>query len=271
MGMLIVRDTALYFQEVGRGDCLLFIHGMGGDANTWDEQTAVLCDDFRCVAYDRRGHTRSSVGAIAQPTVTDHANDAAELITALGLSPAIVVGLDHGSEISLDLACRYPGLVRGLALTEPLVNSLGSEDATAFWAPIIGAMQAAPTPQAGVGVFFAAVSRGGWERWPQTRRDAARSNHAALISSLCNTSSVWNLEDLQALKVPVQLISGALSPSLFRKTASMIAKHIPNVELISLAGARYPVNTDQPYAFNNKVRSFARQTESSLSRRGEES
>ena len=48
MGMLLVRDTTLYFQEVGKGDALLFIHGMCGDANTWDRQVNMLAGGFRC-------------------------------------------------------------------------------------------------------------------------------------------------------------------------------------------------------------------------------
>lgn len=257
MGLLLVRDTTLYFQEVGRGDTLLFIHGAGSDANIWDEQTISLTDDFRCVTYDRRGHTRSPLGTITQPSATTHADDAAELIIALGLSPVIVVGADRGAEVSLDLVRRYAGLVRGAVLSEPLINSLEPGSAEEFWSTIIRAVQSAPSPRAAVDAFFAAVSGGSWERLPQPRREAARSNHAALVSALLGVSCVLTPADLQAVTMPVRIITGTRSLSLFQQTAAMIAKHMPNADFARLAGAGHLANADEPQAFNEAVRSFA--------------
>ncbi len=258
MGMILIRDTTLYFQEVGKGDSLLFIHGTGGDANAWDEQAMTLADEFRCVAYDQRGHTRSPLGTISQPSVEAHADDAAELITALGLAPAIVVGSDRGAEIGLDLVRRYPGLIRGAVLSEPLIGSFEEGNSQEFWATIIPAVQDAPTPRAAVDAFFAAVSGGSWERLPQGRREAARSNHAALLSALTMPPYALAPTDLRAIAVPVRIITGTRSLPRLQRGAATIAEHILNADLVRLTDAGHLTYADQPEAFAAAVRSFAR-------------
>ena len=184
MGMLLVRDTTLYFQEVGKGDALLFIHGMCGDANTWDRQVNMLAGGFRCVTYDRRGHSRSPWGRIPHPSVQVHADDAAELIAGLGLAPAIIVGSDQGAVIGLDVVRRYRGLIRGAVLSAPTLDSLDPSGAREFWAPILTAVRAAPTLREAVDAFFRAAGGESWGRSPEAPREAARANHAALRSAL---------------------------------------------------------------------------------------
>jgi pimeloyl-ACP methyl ester carboxylesterase len=153
--MLLIRDIALYFQEVGKGDSLLFIHGIAGAANTWDEHVLDLGKEFRCVAYDRRGHTRSSLGSIVPSSVEVHTGDAVEVVAALGLAPTTIVGCDQGAEIGLDLIRRYPTLVRGAILCDPPLEVLTPRAARDFRARIASQMHAMPTPRAAVDVFFA--------------------------------------------------------------------------------------------------------------------
>jgi pimeloyl-ACP methyl ester carboxylesterase len=86
MPTINANGVKLYYEESGAGPAMLFIHGMAGFAGVWSDQMARLGDTFRCVAYDRRGHTRSERGNITQETVELHADDAAALIHELGLA-----------------------------------------------------------------------------------------------------------------------------------------------------------------------------------------
>ena len=74
----------------------------------------------RVIAYDRRGFARSS--AAPRGVLADQARDAAELLEALGASPATVVGWSAGGVIALDLAASYPERVASLVLAEPAVH-----------------------------------------------------------------------------------------------------------------------------------------------------
>ncbi|HET9649685.1 MAG TPA: alpha/beta fold hydrolase, partial [Microlunatus sp.] len=54
-----VNGTTLYYQQAGAGPAMVFVHGMCGFANVWDDQVARLAARFQCTTYDRRGHSRS--------------------------------------------------------------------------------------------------------------------------------------------------------------------------------------------------------------------
>lgn len=88
MPTIEIRDTTLYYESAGRGTPLLFIHGMCGDADVW------------------RGHTRSALGDRAE-SVQTHAEDAAALITTLGVRP-VAVGSSGGARIAVELSRRHP-------------------------------------------------------------------------------------------------------------------------------------------------------------------
>jgi 3-oxoadipate enol-lactonase len=122
MPAIEIRNTVLYYESTGDGTPLLFIHGMCGDANVRRGQVLRLAGRFRCITYDRRGHTRSAMGREPE-SVPTHAKDAAALITVLGVRP-IVVGSSGGARIAVELARRHPDLLAGAVVSEPPIFSL---------------------------------------------------------------------------------------------------------------------------------------------------
>lgn len=53
--------THLFYKEWGAGKPILFVHSWSVNSDMWDYQMVELVDrGCRCIAYDRRGHGRSS-------------------------------------------------------------------------------------------------------------------------------------------------------------------------------------------------------------------
>jgi pimeloyl-ACP methyl ester carboxylesterase len=53
--------TTLFYKDWGAGRPILFVHGAGINSDSWGYQMVPLvAHGFRCIAYDRRGHGRSS-------------------------------------------------------------------------------------------------------------------------------------------------------------------------------------------------------------------
>src|ERR1700722_920964 len=50
----------LAFTDWGAGKPVVFIHAWALPSAMWDYQISALCEGLRCIAYDRRGHGRSS-------------------------------------------------------------------------------------------------------------------------------------------------------------------------------------------------------------------
>jgi pimeloyl-ACP methyl ester carboxylesterase len=113
--------VALHYEERGEGAPLLVIHGMASSASQWtsalDELAAA---GARAVSYDRRGYGSSGAPEpYAATTVQEQAEDAAAVMDALGLVPALLVGDGFGALVALELLVRRPELARGAVLAEP--------------------------------------------------------------------------------------------------------------------------------------------------------
>jgi pimeloyl-ACP methyl ester carboxylesterase len=94
----------------GQGELVVLIHGVGLRAEAWNAQISALSERFQVTAVDMPGHGGSALpaGALALKDYTD-------AIAAVLDRPALVVGHSMGAMIALDLAARYPHLVRGVA------------------------------------------------------------------------------------------------------------------------------------------------------------
>lgn len=115
-----VNGIQLYYERRGRGAPVLFIQGATGDGGTFTQVAEFLADEFTIVTYDRRGNSRSPRPAGWTTTsVDEQADDAAALIRALGLAPAMVFGTSGGAVILLDLLLRHPEVLRGALVHEP--------------------------------------------------------------------------------------------------------------------------------------------------------
>jgi len=111
----------LYYEDHGRGQPVVLIHGYPLNGRSWEkQQRALIGAGYRVIAYDRRGFGRSS-----QPTTGyDYDTFAADLrvvLDVLGLSDAVLVGFSMGTGEALRYVSTY-GLSRvaKLAFLAPL-------------------------------------------------------------------------------------------------------------------------------------------------------
>lgn len=255
--MVPVPGTSLYVREAGEGPALLFIHGMCGSADVWNDQVVRLSDAFRCVAYDRRGHTRSPLGENVERSVEMHADDAAALIGALGLAQVVIVGSSGGARIGVDVVLRRADLVRGAVLSEPPIFSLLPDGGEAFRSQVDPLLRAAATPEDAVDAFFGFVDHDIWQALPEPRKEAYRANQEELFGDLAMPPYAPSTGDLAQIRVPVRLLTGSRSVPVFGETTRILASAIPGAELLVLDGATHATYFTRPEAFADAVRSFA--------------
>ena len=58
--MVSWRDETLHYTDDGSGDVVLFLHGLGGNANNWLHQRTSVSRHHRVITFDLPGHGRSS-------------------------------------------------------------------------------------------------------------------------------------------------------------------------------------------------------------------
>ena len=97
MPTITTKDgTQIYYKDWGTGHPVVFSHGWPLNADSWGAQMAFLgSTGYRCIAHDRRGHGRSSQPWSGNEMDT-YADDLSELIEALDLKAAVLIGFSAG-------------------------------------------------------------------------------------------------------------------------------------------------------------------------------
>ena len=108
-------DLDIWTEQVGQGPDVLLIGGLGDTVESWQLQLDGLADRYRLTAFDNRGAGRTAMpdGPVSVEAMAD---DAAQILRALGVPSAHVAGFSGGSIIAQELALRHPELVRSLVL-----------------------------------------------------------------------------------------------------------------------------------------------------------
>lgn len=259
MATVDISDVSLYYERVGDGPTILFVHGIFGDADAWTDQAARLSDQYTCVRYDRRGYSRSTRGSA---TVTDalHADDAAALIEALGLGPCFVVGSSSGAAITVDVALRHARLLRGVVLSEPPLFSLDPNAGQAFMSEIgssLDEVMATGGPPAGVEAFMSTVCPGLWSIVAEDRKASYRANAEIGFTDLESPSLETTSADLAGVVLPALVLSGSASHPSFRSVAHHLATALPDARFVELDGSGHVTYAERPDEFEDAVRVFA--------------
>ena len=243
---ILANGVELTYVEQGAGDPVIFVHGSTGDLRGWLEHLALAADRYRTIAYSRRGHYPNAWPAdYSDCTPEVHAADLAALISALGYGPVHLVGHSYGALVSLVLAAQRPELVRTLVLGEPplfpwlTATPAGEALLTAFLADVWE--QARRTCQqgelkAGMRIFIDGVmGEGAFDQCPAPVQAEMMDNAAEMVVELetppDTVFSTLSRDDVRGVSLPTLLLSGELSPSLFRDVIDELAAVMPQAEL----------------------------------------
>jgi pimeloyl-ACP methyl ester carboxylesterase len=118
-----VRDgVSIRYTDTGSGDPpLVFVHGWTCNHTNWRAQVAHFRANHRVLALDQRGH-----GASDKPDqdygIPGFVDDLGCFIHETGADRPVVVGHSMGGVIALNLAHRYPELLRAIVMIDsPIV------------------------------------------------------------------------------------------------------------------------------------------------------
>ena len=117
MSRITVQDgVALFYEDLGEGPPVIFIHGGFMNHQIWETQvTALLKSGFRVITFDLRGHGRSDK-PMSSYTSEMYASDLEAFQEALEIEKVALVGWSLGATVATAYASRYPDRLTHLCL-----------------------------------------------------------------------------------------------------------------------------------------------------------
>jgi pimeloyl-ACP methyl ester carboxylesterase len=261
-----VEGIKLFYEEVGRGLPLVFVHEFAGEAASWRPQVSFFARRYRTIAFNARGYPPSDVpddpAAYSQRRAAD---DIRGVLDHLGIDTAHVCGLSMGGYATLHFGLLYPERARSLIVAGAGYGS--GADRERFCQDT--ALVARKFEDEGMEKVADVYSRGptrvqfmdkdptGWQEFRDRLAGGSARGHALTLRGVQMTRpSIFDLGDrLERLQVPTLIVTGdedepCLDPALFMK------RKIATAGLVVIPKAGHTVNLEEPEAFNRAVLDF---------------
>jgi pimeloyl-ACP methyl ester carboxylesterase len=212
MASIAVNGTSLYYELRGSGPPVLFISGATGDAAHWTDVADALAGEHTVLTYDRRANSRSPRPENWTATsIDEQADDAAELLTALDLAPAVVYGNSGGAVILTNLALRHPSVLRGAIFHEPPFAGTSAETVAATLRQLIEEGMATGGPPMATELFLRwIVGEETFESFEPELRDRMLGNGEVLFGLELESFLDYlpTPEELSQVKLPCVVAAG---------------------------------------------------------------
>ena len=108
-------QSVCYLKRGEGAEAALFLHGFGGDLNSWLFNLEALADGFAVYAVDLRGHGGSSK-QVGSGKLDEFADDVLGFLDSLGLQKVHLVGHSMGGAIAMKFGLSHPARVSSMTL-----------------------------------------------------------------------------------------------------------------------------------------------------------
>ena len=240
-----VSDLQMFYNEYGSPDAppLVLIHGSGGTgASEWTSVVEGLAKNFYVIAPDCRGHGKTLDPRSAY-SFQLLANDLGDLIRALHLAPAFVLGHSNGGNVALVMTVEHPSLVRKTVVMAG--NAYVSSDLLRY----------------AVGKWSDRISIS-WGKQLAERHDALR--YEGYWRELMDRTGYeiarapnYTREDLQKIETPMLIIQGENDDvNAPAHHAEFMADNIPHAQLWLARNTGHSVHEEHPEEWVERVTKF---------------
>jgi pimeloyl-ACP methyl ester carboxylesterase len=267
---MIVGAMRMHYLDWGGASAkaapIVFLHGGGLTAHTWDCVAVMLRERFRCVALDQRGHGDSEWSPVVDYRIASHVGDIEGFIDALKLDRPILVGQSMGGLNSIAYATRHSDRMRAMVIVDvaPEISAPGADrirefsstpelDSPAAFlerAVKFNSLRDPAVLRRSLHYNLRETPAGKWTfKHDQRRRtdDAMRS---------FTEDRVRLASEVSKIKCPTLVMRGALSDVLTDASAEKFARSLPNGRWVRIEKSGHNVQGDNPRAFLDAMNSF---------------
>ena len=257
----------LYYQEIGSGIPIVFVHEFAGDCRSWEAQFRHFGQRYRCIAYNARGFPPSDVPqGVERYSQARARDDIRAVLDGLNIDKAHIVGLSMGGFATLHFGFTYPDRARSLTIggcgygAAPHQRKQFAEEAEAAAARFedIGMAKAAETYALGpTRVQFQNKDPRGWREFADQLADHSGTGSALTMRGVQSLRpSLFDLtEEMKKITAPTLIITGdedwaCLDPAILMKRV------IASAGLVVMANCGHTINLEDPDAYNGHLDDF---------------
>ncbi|WP_049319481.1 alpha/beta fold hydrolase [Mammaliicoccus sciuri] len=114
---LTKENVAIHYNTKGSGYPIILLHGVFQDMDVFEPLIKKLSKNYQVISIDLRGHGLSDTPHDSR--VDDYISDIQQLLNALFINSAYVIGLELGATIATGLTYKNPDLINGMVLINP--------------------------------------------------------------------------------------------------------------------------------------------------------
>ena len=251
---------------------LVFLHGLMGFALNWRRIAKAFENDFQILAYDQRGHGRTTRRPATGYAPEDYAKDLEEILDALGWNSITLVGHSMGGRASYAFAAQNPKRVTRLVIEDIGPKSYDSGTGVTFTERMLNEVpvpfESKKVAREWFNTDFLRIF--GNDKSKQVLAEYLYANltendqgqavwrfyEAGVRESVTQGRSHERWDDIEALTMPTLVIRGERSADLplpvFEKMLTTNA-HIQGVQIL---GAGHWIHSDKPEVFIEVLRRF---------------
>jgi pimeloyl-ACP methyl ester carboxylesterase len=246
---------------------IVFLHGGGLNAHTWDLVCLALRRERHCVALDQRGHGESEWSPQMDYATESHVGDLDAFVDALGLTRFVLVGMSLGGVNALAWAGRHSDRLDGLVVVDvgPEIRTEGVKKIAAFTSEA--------TPLASVEEYVErAVAFN-----PRRNRELLRRSLLHNLRRMPDGRYMWKYDQRHRGKVdpdayarrrellwsavdrvecPTLIVRGAQSDVFHDEDAARMADRFKRGRWVKIDGAGHTVQGDNPGGLTAELRAF---------------
>ena len=254
-----VNNIALDYEDHGKGNVLLLLHGLGSTKKDWDAQVPFFSKTHRVITVDLRGH-----GASTKPQdaygVKLMTEDVKQLLDQLNIKKATLVGFSMGGAVAFEMAAKHPEYLDNLVIVNsgPDFNNMGKigedllDNRTTF------------LETKGLDALAKEIS---FNMFPEDHQIDLRNefeircknnDYNAYYKSFV-TLMDWGLGDrLKDITTKTLVVASDMdyTPIAFKEA---YVNRMQNATLAVIKNSRHGVVLDQPHAFNLELQNFLKQ------------
>lgn len=255
---ILAGDVELAFDDVGTGIPVLFLNAFPLDRTMWAPQLGALVTQARCIAIDYRGFGDSSVRG--PYTMDRYSADAIEVLDALRVERAVVVGISLGGYVALNLWRHHRARIRGLVLANTRAAA-DSDEGLERRRQLIALAREKGSAAVATKQLDGMIGKSTRRRHPEIAEAVhALMMHAPVEGVIGASEAMMARPDstplLSTIDVPTLLIAGEEDAIIDQKEMRAMQEAIRGSRMEVVAQAGHLSNLERPAAFNALLSEF---------------